>query len=317
MTSVEEELHIPADASLPVAVAGYILKAATSSVAIAAETSLHSRCWLVGRQAATADLRIQHGSISRKHAAFYIIGGQLMLQDFGGKHGTHVNGQLLNKGEPIQLKQGDSILFGNVRDQIFSVQIPSATTKVPSQEEDGATSTKQSAAGDTVLVEQAEEKPEAAKTREGREAQIAAMVASFDEKATYTKFESKEAPVEETASTSARTAKQMSVAKRHGLPIAEEFLIDDDSFGNDTKKPSLTSLVVDKSGSRFAVGCGPYLKFYDFSGMNRKRTTPFKTILVEDGYNVEYLCYSTTGDRILAATASSQPSVLDRDGELM
>jgi pSer/pThr/pTyr-binding forkhead associated (FHA) protein len=272
---------------------------------------------LVGRQAATADLRIQHGSISRKPAAFYVREGQLMLKDLGGKHGTHVNGQLLTKGEPIQLKQGDAILFGNVRDQIFSVQIPATTSKESSQDEKEAASTKQATAGDSVPLEQAEEKPEAAKTREGREAQIAAMVASFDQQATYTKFESKEAPAEETVSSNARTAKQMSVAKRHGLPIAEEFLIDDDSFGNDTKKPSLTSLVVDKSGSRFAVGCGPYLKFYDFSGMNRTRTTPFKTILVEDGYNVEFLCYSTTGDRILAATASPQPSVFDRDGELM
>jgi hypothetical protein len=95
------------------------------------------------------------------------------------------------------------------------------------------------------------------------------MVASFDAKPTYQKYT--RAMTQEQTS---KTIEQLSVAQQHKLPITQEFHIDAPSDAN-TKHP-LTSLVVDRSGSRFAVGNGPYLKLYDFSGMDRQRTVPFR-----------------------------------------
>jgi hypothetical protein len=138
------------------------------------------------------------------------------------------------------------------------------------------------------------------------------MVASFDAKPTYQKYT--RAMTQEQTS---KTIEQLSVAQQHKLPITQEFHIDAPSDAN-TKHP-LTSLVVDRSGSRFAVGNGPYLKLYDFSGMDRQRTVPFTKLLSsKSGYTVEHVCYrGNSGDRIMVGTASPQPSIFDRDGELM
>ena len=315
--SVEDELQIPPDAYLP-ASAGYSLKVSNGScIELSRNTSLRStltpRCLVVGRQAATADLRIQHGSISRKHAVFYFMNDDtLILQEFGGKHGTHVNGQPI-KGSAT-LEQGDTVQFGNVRESIFTVRAPAAKPQETANMIDDTLQQQVDEQDETGTQEEPpkDEEPQVAITRDDREAQIAAMVASFDEKPIYQKYTTSTPEAEEQAP---RTVKQVSVAQQHGLPITQEFHID--SAADTNTKHALTSLVVDKSGSRFAVGHGPYLRLYDFSGMDRQRTTPFKTIIVEEGYTVEHVCYSNTGDRILVGTASPQPTIFDRDGEHM
>ena len=77
-------------------------------------------------------------------------------------------------------------------------------------------------------------------------------------------------------------------------------------------------MAVDPAGSRFACGgTDTYLSLYDFAGMDQVRTGPFKTVEVEEGHLVVDVCYSNTGDRLLVATGSVQPKVLDRDGNEM
>jgi hypothetical protein len=335
--NLEDELQIPPTANMP-ASSGYSIKTLNgSSIDLSRTTSLRKasspRCLIVGRQAATSDIRIQHGSISRKHAAFYFIDNHvLILKEFGGKHGTHVNGNPI-RGEVV-VKGGDTLMFGNVRESIFTVQAPIkelqkpitfTDTKVEENSEQHHNGTQQDPRQDhnlpvtftdTNVEENSEQDPRqdhklpVAVTRDAREAQIAAMVASFDAKPTYQKY----TPAMTQEQTS-KTIEQLSVAQQHKLPITQEFHIDAPSDAN-TKHP-LTSLVVDRSGSRFVVGNGPYLKLYDFSGMDRQRTVPFKTLIVEEGYTVEHVCYSNSGDRIMVGTASPQPSIFDRDGELM
>ena len=75
-------------------------------------------------------------------------------------------------------------------------------------------------------------------------------------------------------------------------------------------------MAVDPAGSRFAVG-GMHLRLYDFAGMTSIQQDPFKTIEVQEGHVLVDVCYSNTGDRLLVATTSVQPKVLDRDGNEM
>lgn len=311
--SLEDELQIPPDAYMP-ASSGFSLKVSNgTSVELSRITSLRAssspRCLIVGRQATTADLRIQHGTISRKHAAFYFMRGDvIILKEFGGKHGTRVNGQLVTGA--VELHHGDVIVFGSVWESTFILQAP---VDMPGEPEESNDTTVHDVIeqGESQIVTQPQEDeaPTVGVTRHDREAQIAAMVASFDEKPTYQAYTpvipQSEAP---------RTVKQDSAAQQHGFPIAHEFHID---AHDENTKHVLASLIVDKSGSRFAVGIGPYLRLYDFSGMDRQRTTPFKIIIVEEGYNVVHACYSSSGHQILVGTASPQPTILDRDGDNM
>lgn len=311
--SLEDELQIPPDAYMP-ASSGFSLKVSNgTSIELSTITSLRAssspRCLIVGRQATVADLRIQHGTISRKHAAFYFMRGDaIMLKEFGGKHGTRVNGQLITGA--VELHHGDVIVFGSVWESTFILQAP---MEMPREPETSNISTVHDVTeqGESQIVTepQEDEAPTVGVTRHDREAQIAAMVASFDEKPTYQAYTPVMPQLE-----APRTVKQDSAAQHHGFPIAHEFHVDPP---DENTKHVLASLIVDKSGSRFAVGIGLYLKLYDFSGMDRQRTTPFKTIIVEEGYNVEHACYSNSGHQILVGTASPQPTVLDRDGENM
>lgn len=319
---LEDELQLPPSTNLPATSSNAFLQVSNGSakIELSQKTSLRtpSRCLLVGRQAATADIRLQHGSISRKHAVLYFDEDELLtVKDLGGKHGTHVNGERIQGS--VGLNNGDEILFGNVQESIFKVVLQE---KEPEQSSALTSSTNQSNAEEDTNVPSGqvpkddgpgENEVDTAVpvTRQDREAQIAAMVASFDATPTYKKFET--TPVDLSSSKRTSNIKQQQAAQKRGLPIAQEFHIE--STTDSKTKQGLTALVVDKSGSRFAVGHGPYLKLYDFSGMDRKRTVPFKTIIVEEGYTVEHLCYSNTGDRVLVGTASPQPTILDRDGE--
>lgn len=125
----------------------------------------HHNYLLIGRQAATADIRIAHGSISRKHAVLYhdyddssarkddgtqdriIINppaaspstagdaetttstsSTVRVMDLGGKHGTTVNGKRIPPHQPVVLHHGDQLYFGNVRESTFVVEVMTTTT---------------------------------------------------------------------------------------------------------------------------------------------------------------------------------------------
>ncbi|MEO8900177.1 MAG: sigma 54-interacting transcriptional regulator [Polyangiaceae bacterium] len=67
---------------------------------------------LIGR-AAQADVRIDHGSVSREHAALY-LGESLRIEDLGSANGTRVRDVPLKPGSPIEIFPDDVIDLGAV-----------------------------------------------------------------------------------------------------------------------------------------------------------------------------------------------------------
>lgn len=300
MSSLEEELGLPEAASLT---GEAKLSTQSATIEINGATSKHERVVLVGRQAATADLRIQHGSISRKHAALYYLHGELYLKDLGGKHGTMVNGN--NVVDSIVLQHGDKIQFGNVRESIFTVSIDNKTSR-KSHTGEGSNSVDQSvtAVSDQQVMAQA---GEGLTGREKRQAEIEAMMASLDQVPVYTK--PPEVVVQDVQEQQSVDEKR---AKKYKLPVTDRLVLPDES----DRKTTCTCLSVDPAGARFAVGStDSVLRFYDFGGIDQRNMSPFKSIIVEDGYWATSCCYSNTGDKVLVGTGGLQPIVFDREGD--
>ena len=55
------------------------------------------------------ELQLAHPSVSRRHASLEYIGERWLLSDLGSRHGTMVNGNRIDKNEPMQVSHGDSI----------------------------------------------------------------------------------------------------------------------------------------------------------------------------------------------------------------
>lgn len=77
----------------------------------------------IGR-ARECDLVLDSGEISRLHAQLVSDHLNLYLEDLGSTNGTFVNGQRLEPGEPLRLRSGDVIAFG----QSFSVVLDDPVT---------------------------------------------------------------------------------------------------------------------------------------------------------------------------------------------
>ena len=64
----------------------------------------------VGRQAMPGQVVLDHPNVSRRHAAFEVVDGTIVLRDLGGTNGTYVNGTRLRGARP--LVPGDRIDIG-------------------------------------------------------------------------------------------------------------------------------------------------------------------------------------------------------------
>jgi ABC-type multidrug transport system ATPase subunit len=64
----------------------------------------------VGRQAMPGQIVLDHPNVSRRHAAFEVVGGNIVLRDLGGANGTYVNGARLRGAR--SLVSGDRIDIG-------------------------------------------------------------------------------------------------------------------------------------------------------------------------------------------------------------
>lgn len=76
----------------------------------AAEYPLQLPC-ILGRSR-SADLRLQHPLVSRKHCEMFEQDGQLMIRDLGSLNGTFVGDARIS--EAVSLKPGDIITVGSV-----------------------------------------------------------------------------------------------------------------------------------------------------------------------------------------------------------
>ena len=61
-----------------------------------------------------ADIRINDGSVSRKHAVLHLAAGELRIEDLGSANGTKVGGRKLAAGESVAFALGESIDLGSV-----------------------------------------------------------------------------------------------------------------------------------------------------------------------------------------------------------
>ncbi len=81
---------------------------------------------LVLGRASTSDLRLQHASISRRHAQLTRRGDRLFLKDLGSQNGTYVNRNRLD-GE-VELHPGDELALGNA---LLRLRGPGPTSEGP------------------------------------------------------------------------------------------------------------------------------------------------------------------------------------------
>ncbi|GMH37207.1 hypothetical protein BSKO_05080 [Bryopsis sp. KO-2023] len=81
---------------------------------------------VVGRHA-TADVILEHGSISRQHASFLFDrrSQSWLVEDLGSVHGTFLNKERLSKGNSVELVDGSELRFGaSTRTYVASISAP-------------------------------------------------------------------------------------------------------------------------------------------------------------------------------------------------
>lgn len=165
--------------------------------------------------------------------------------------------------------------------------------------------------------------------RAQRQAEIAAMISSLEEAPTYTKQvvptadDLTSAPGSiarkdrRSGAAGTTTTTIPSVIQKYKLPLTESTTrtnIAGDE-GESAQHHHISSVAMDPTGARFSVGSlDSSLKFFDFGGYDANNPLPFQNVIVQDGYPVRALSYSPTGDRLLVATGSASPRLLDRDG---
>ncbi|GFH43966.1 hypothetical protein CTEN210_00440 [Chaetoceros tenuissimus] len=307
MSSLEDQLSIPSNAFLPKKASAKLVTAAGSTIELS--PSLSKSCsdkfLLVGRQASTADIRIDHKSISRKHAALYFTNEKkgLIVKDLGGKYGCHVNGTKLDSNGEIVLLNGDKIQFGNVRESVFTLELEVDFFEKESQ---GVESQNHASAIESEKNPSEQEEP-VLTGRAAREAEIAKMMASLDETPTYSKYQGTE-PTSVSNQQVSTKKESPSIATKLKIPVTSNITLPAQS----NSLP--TSIALDHSGSRLYIGSSDTtLRCYDFNGMDLS-ARPFKIVTVQEGHSIVQISTSNTGDRMIVGTTSAQPMILDRDG---
>ena len=82
---------------------------------------------VVGRDYDAA-IRIEHTSVSRRHAAIVVAAGRITVEDLGSRNGTFVNSVRI--GTATDLVSGDALRFGHV-DATLRILPPPAPTDPP------------------------------------------------------------------------------------------------------------------------------------------------------------------------------------------
>ena len=332
----EEDFGIPPDATVAPsssspAVLQIIPEGGTSAIVIGNDSLVHSRrCLLVGRQAATCDIRIAQKSLSRQHGVLYYSQNNLWVKDLQTKSGTLVNQKRLSD-QPVALYNNDVLQWGKV-----------ITVKVQNWKDRPATTPEEetSQAEPEKEEEEEEEEEEENETsqppqtnkqhndgevndfkpeltgRAKRKAEIAAMIASLDATPEYTKYVAKDNELSQPKSP-LQPPKANPVLAKYKLPLKDATPLTS-LLAEDSKSSSVSCLAMDPSGARFGLGSmDSSLKLYDFAGLDPLRPLPFHNgyICQEANYPLTGLAPSPNGDRWIVGTASSQPQLLDRDGQ--
>ncbi|XP_045594700.1 WD repeat-containing protein 70 [Procambarus clarkii] len=95
--------------------------------------------------------------------------------------------------------------------------------------------------------------------------------------------------------------------EEYKIPVTHELVLE-----HGTK--TVSGLSVDPSGTRLVTGGLDYdVRYWDFQGMDQAREA-FRSFCPSDGYPVNSVEYSCTGDKVLVVPGSAQAKVYDRDG---
>jgi len=303
-----------------------------TKIRLNAETSKNknSKCLVLGRQVSSCDIQLRHSSISRKHALLYYdkVNPEssseyyLYLVDLGKKGRVFLNQERIPGGEPVRVKDGDCLAFGNtpgLEGLVFHIEMKDGRRKEKFKDDKGI---------DEKLT-----------GRERREAEIAAMVSSFETAPTWSKYEAQPSDSEISSKKNSdsklasdkqnlsSSKKAIEVATVRELPVSHMAqlnacsLIEDMDSNVSSRGVVLSALSIDPSGARVLAGTNNgKVVFWDFGGMDSGHRS-FRTIDVdgEVGHQspLVALSHSTTGDRFIAATASAQPRIFDRDGNFL
>ena len=305
-----------------------------------------ARCLVMGRQASASDIRIDHKSVSRRHTALYYnhgsgcddekdggVGALLVVQDLGGKHGTCVDGARLDKNCKIELPlrgvKEYVIRIGNapltcrvILPDMKSDEQDSASISQKDDESHRSPPTKDATPTDHI-TEKVDTAVDAPSTRESREAQIAAMIASLESEPVYEKYvpTDEENFITESMNNLSSGVKNNDKvdngsnintnANTYNLPISSSITLapGSNSFassdGTNTPlqaKASVATLCFEPSGARLVAGHRDgTLRFYDFHGM-------------QPSHVITALGASAGGGQWIVGTTSAQPRVLDREG---
>lgn len=333
---LDDELGVPADATIlslnPSRLTtsrGHSILLDQSCCLKMSSSETRQRSIRIGRQQSTADIRIQHSSISRRHAILYYMDNRLFLKSFGN---TMVNGIKQAKNAVVQLEHGDTLQFGTLRENIFTVeqevadkthngqveQVETSKPMVAMSEEDAQQFV--SAQQKKTDQERLEQAGKGLSGRDKRQAEIQSMMASLEETPAYTQTESeRQHQVQQDKLDEADQASQhkememLRMGKTLQIPISRHFIV---TAG--AKSALATCLAVDPAGARFIVGGRDNaIRLYDFGGMDQSRNSFFQSVNPEAGYAPVHMAYSPTGDRFIVATGSLQPMVFDRNGQTL
>ena len=68
----------------------------------------------LGRSSSDSDFRVENDTVSRQHARFRCVGGNLLLTDLHSSNGTRKNGVPLTPGQEVLVTDGSILTFGNL-----------------------------------------------------------------------------------------------------------------------------------------------------------------------------------------------------------
>ena len=76
---------------------------------------LQRKILIVGKTKGQADILLQEAAVSRIHARLEQRQGSAYVRDMNSKNGTYVNGVRLSPQEETEIKEGDIVMFANIR----------------------------------------------------------------------------------------------------------------------------------------------------------------------------------------------------------
>lgn len=141
--SIVLKYHEPSEARKPPASAAWVLYVFKGKSPDPLDTiPLHSRsCWLLGREAAVADILVEHPSLSKQHAVLqfrYVVSKDqwgetkgkvaLYVLDLESANGTWLNGKRVEAARYVECLSGDVIKLG-LSEREYVILLPPKESK--------------------------------------------------------------------------------------------------------------------------------------------------------------------------------------------